>query len=727
MRLSTPEDFINTPCADAIFKTLKGLNDARAAEGGESPPKSKLEFEQIKLQKIAQTQGDATVIAKDLDAKGYLNRSKAKAWAANAVVMDSLFENFMGHLLSNPATQLGSVTGNTALVLTHIAEKLLSVPISKAMLSGPKGVSWTEGYAAIRGLAIGMSKARTFVNSVVTHVSNSEKSILENMGLPSALGANAKLFETNKAITPENWGVKGKWTSEAVKRYGQYTRLPGQMLTTGDLYFKAVNFFMAVEEGATREAMLAFREAQKADPTIKFDKQKFSDNVAYYKAQAGANPSDPITKKAIQMADENTFVNRLHSQIGRDVAESSMWGLRWAAPIIRVPMNVAARAWERTLPAIADPRIAKELMSDDPAVSSMAASRIAFGTMTAVTIMGLMAENLTGSAPEGALARQNWYDDGYKEDCLNFRHDDGSVTNVPFKYFGPIENIMKALARTKQLLNRHAYVESNEDAIHGKSAEMNSLTEDIIMVFAGSMMGDLWIDSVKEALAAASDIFEHKDLKAATRLLADRASTSAVGNAMYQQATKRIDPVRREAYSNWARIFRRFPILSKQFPPAISFWGEEVKWAAEVNPDFADGLDLYGNVGVPKGVDPVVAELRSINYKVPEMTRDHMNVKMTDDEFTKYKIISGQGLYEDIKVRMMMPDWSKKAAKGRNTLILPTDYARSLAIGVIVDSHREYAIASIVSDRNSDMHADVQTYRENEAKFRTKTRAGSTK
>ena len=247
------------------------------------------------------------------------------------------------------------------------------------------------------------------------------------------------------------------------------------------------------------------------------------------------------------------------------------------------------------------------------------------------------------------------------------------------------------------------------------------------MVFAGSMMGDLWIDSVKEALAAASDIFEHKDLKAATRLLADRASTSLVGNAMYQQVTKRIDPVRREAYSNWARIFRRFPILSKQFPPAISFWGEEVKWAAEVNPDFADGLDLYGNVGVPKGVDPVVAELRSINYKVPEMTRDHMNVKMTDPEFTKYKIISGQGLYEDIKVRMMMPDWSKKAAKGRNTLILPTDYARSLAIGVIVDSHREYAIASIVSDRNSDMHADVQTYRENEAKFRTKTRAGSTK
>jgi len=666
--------------------------------------------------------------AEKLDKDGYLNKGKivaagASKWANKT--FDVMFENYMGKLLSNRVTQLGSVTGNTVMVMTHVAEKLLSVPISKAMLDGPEGVSWAEGYAAVRGMAVGLSEARAFANAAIEHVSNSEKSIAENMGLPEALNANTKLFEMNAAITSDNWENPNTWAAVAVKRYGQLARLPGQLLTGGDLYFKMVNFYMAMEEGATREAMLAFREAQKTDPSIEFDKQKFQERVSFVKGYAMENPDDPIAKKAVALADENTFVSRPHTDIARKVTETPIWGLRWFMPIKKVPINAAARAWERTLPAlVTDSRIHAEVTSDDPAVSSMALSKVAMGTMLTGAIMATFEANLTGTAPRDPTARGLWEQDGYKEHAFTFRFAGADPVHVPFKLFGPLEPVLKALADAKQVMNLHSYIERNPDAIHGKLSDVNSMFEELVWTTANAMIGNLWMTDIKEALDTVMELLEHGEKRKTLKFFAEKLSTSLVGNAMYQQGTKRADPIRREAYTVWARLFRRFPFISKQFPPVIGFWGEEVPWARDMNPDFSDGLDLYDQNTQPAHTDPVVVELRKIHYKIPEMTRDHMNVKFNDEEFTQYKRFAGQGLYQALKVRMTMPDWSKKAAKGRNVRVLPTDHARRTRIDSVVKAQRAKAVAQILGNKNSQFRKDIKQFNTNEAKYQTKVPAG---
>ncbi len=714
--MSSLEDLLNSPCGKA---KLDSLNPEDRAEA----------------------QGAVGILKKH----GYFDLGKPKGWAgAGSSIINSGFEMLMGGLLNNTSTQTGSAFGNMAGITSHIVEKLASVPISRTLaavgMEGKGGVVTAgEGLAPVVGLIEGLQDTMKFVDAAINSASKeteylrkyagmkpsgrTDQTIAEHMGLPPGLEANTKIFNNNAAITPEKWGISdGWWLADAVKVFGQYQRLAGSTLTSGDLYFKSLNFAMHVKSETYRIAHQEWAAAKAKDPDLVFNKKEFEARRQTLSGYAYGDPDDPLSKAAVEFADTQTFVNRPHLESSRKVAESTFPGFRWIAMIRRVPINVAARAFERSPVALLDPRIIKEIKSGDSATRSLALSRILVGTTSAILILATFEDNLIGRSPDDKMARELWHKDGYEE--YSFRFDvAGKRFTLPFRKLGYFEPMLRGLADLLQLKNKHAYMSSHEDSAHGRLKDVNSYAEDVIYAFANSLIGDLWMKDTTDGLKALMGLADHGDDSGAMRFLADRASTMMVSNLAYQQWTKRVDPIRREAYNNWDRVFRRFPHISKKFEPVINFWGREVPWAPGIDPDFIDGLDIYGDDTLPMGTDPVVAELRAIKYKIPEMTPDHMNGRFNDQEYTRYKRLSGQGLRDAIWTEMQKPSWSKKAARGFNVNVSEYDHGRRVRVDTIVAAFRKNAVNQIMRDKESAARASAEKYSKDNAKFNRKTPA----
>ena len=89
---------------------------------------------------------------------------------------------------------------------------------------------------------------------------------------------------------------------------------------------------------------------------------------------------------------------------------------------------------------------------------------------------------------------------------------------------------------------------------------------------------------------------------------------------------------------------------------------------------------------------------------------------MTPEEFTQYQILSGQGLYEEIKYVMNQRTWRK--GMGSN-VYNPTDYARRTEIASIVADQRDRAVDAIENDPQFTFGARVQAYWEREERYTT--------
>jgi len=441
--------------------------------------------------------------------------------------------------------------------------------------------------------------------------------------IPEILITNTKLENLHRVITPENWGVADEFLLDTlVKWFGGLTNMPGNLLTTGDLMSKIVNFNATVGKLAARQA--------RSDTDIDGEFQQAAYRTRYEElvAHAEMDPNDPIALAAVNDAERRSYTNRPDSRVSKGIVDLKFPGVRWVLPLRRAIINAIGFSVERSplvmwknnpIPS----RTRDILRNGTTAEKDDAWGRIAFGTAIWTIIGTVFWDQLDGEAPRNHQAAEEWRKNGHFPDSL--QTPGGSLR---FRNMGVLEAPLKATARVKQYLNK-AGVNTEDDVV----AKTSGLLGNMIFALADSAISDAWPRDIVRGLQAVLSSLDKQSFDPALKYSARKAGTMLVGN-LGIELTRALDTGRKYNTQIWDPIISRIPFMSKLVPDRVSVWGDLELLSSEVSPEYADPLT---------GQDPIYKIWSDIGFKIPDMDRDRGKVRMTPKEFQQFAKYAGKG------------------------------------------------------------------------------------
>lgn len=347
--------------------------------------------------------------------------------------MGVLNEYWINTILSGFKTQMLNLTSNSVNLFLLPAERAMG-----GIYQGLRGQGFKEAKIAAK-------QYKYLMHSMTESLHLAARTFgKENTTLDSAVKFDIGAGASNRSITAENLGVKGKYTGAAVDVAGKAVRLPTRFLMSGDEFFKQMSFRsrlkamvefdiedMSLEQVQAKgyankdemfQAEVEKAFTQKSDAAEKFQelvlmgkvlddpevKEKFIEN-----AVGSFNEGNSYAIAAIREARAATFTTPLQKgTTGHSIQEFANRHpfARQIIPFIQTPMNIMMAAWDRT-PGLnlIHAEYRQALNSPDEAIRAEAIGKLATGTITVgVLSMLAMQGRITGGGPTDRREAANW-------------------------------------------------------------------------------------------------------------------------------------------------------------------------------------------------------------------------------------------------------------------------------------------------------------------------------
>ncbi len=658
--------------AKSVDLSINERNDLIEAMGGH---KLNIEFAQ-KLSDI--------VDAKKLNAvvrRGAMARTK-----------DSVFEAWINGLLSSPATHVVNTIGNTLTALNSVAERGTASMIGKYLRQGDDAIQAGEVKAQLFGMVEGLKDAVSITaeglaamrkaagQAVTGDLKGASSTLSENTkefgGMWEAAATNAPVLD-NAAFSTMDHGARGaSLTADAfdmdpnsligsiVDGLGALVRLPGRALMTSDELFKTIHYRGELKAQAYRKARSEGLEGDALFTRI---------------GNLIEDPTPELAAQSLDAARKGTFTSPLGSMgsSGQHYL-NQVPGARYVMPFVRTPINLMKYVGVRT-----------------PGLNMLAESvRTEFkagGTRRDI----MMAKTATGGAlyALGAtLAAQGIITGGGEKDQsaekIGGWQPNSVLMNGTYYSFNRLDPFGTFLGLSAAMSDISGHIGTD------KADEIASMSA---LAISRNLVSKQYLSGMVDFLDTVNSGSEHKWQKFMQRFA---GSFVPAGVAAVR---REVDPEVKEVWSVVDAVKARVPGMSKDIPPLVNIFGEDVHYKGGLGPDIAS--PVYTS---EKSTEPAAAEIARLNIDLRHPPRTiaavggGKGIDLTPKQYTKYmKLIgndakvNGKG-FKDYMTHLVQTDHYKKLPDDpdNNTYQEP----KEMMIKRVYESYKKVAQARLISE-----------------------------
>lgn len=590
---------------------------------------------------------DATMeaLAKKIGAftEGDLTRFVSKS--LKVTTTDKLVELATAMKLTNPVTFLRNAAGNTMAMLTRLSEKGVSPFIdflrTGAGKSQPKSVYFQEIPAEIYGMTQGVKKG----------AQNAAKEMLKIFtGEPTT---GAKIAE----VQPVRQAIGGM--------VGQFVRIPYNILSATDEFFKAI-----LNEGALHS--YAYRQARNEGLS--------GMDLAKRVTELAKNPTKELTKQATKVAQEFTFQSELgRFSKGLNLTRQHPIG-KLIIPFFKTPVNIGKFVAQRLPPfSLLSPRNYSDIVKKGGPEATEAIARTAFGaTVASALVTHAMEGKLTGSPPKDQAERDALERTGWRPWSVK-------VGDVYYSYLGydPVATMIASSADLAQ-------------AYSNRGVEP---TEEVAAKLTTSIIKNLSNQPYLQGLSGILDALSDPDKSAGQFITKSIAGFIPTGIAAAARAS---DPTVRRPVGLTESMKARIPGLSEGTIPKRNAFGEPY---VREEPAFSP----FGFSTVKK--DPINDWMKGMSYTLGYPSKTIHGRRMGPFEYDEVLEKSGREIKLRFHVIMNSPDFNSlpfadkirklnnhvaiARAKAESPFIVPTEL-RALNIDFPMDEAQTELLKKLI-------------------------------
>lgn len=528
-----------------------------------------------------------------------LNAVIRKSWGARTA--DALFEAWVNGLLSGPATHAVNAVGNGLVAIGSLAERGTASLIGR-VLRNPQAVEMGEAKALAWGMAEGLIDALRITRNGLSVAK--EAAIKAATGDVSGAGAVLKAKEADfgtayrafaadapildsaahatrpldmqtAAISADRFGLDPRGLlGNAADGLGALIRTPGRLLTTSDELFKAINYRGELRAQAYRTARGEGLEGEEL-----------------FKRIAGLleDPSPELSAHALKVARENTFTASL-GEGGQAIqkAVQAIPGPRYLMPFIRTPANIMKYVGTRTpgLNLLAD-SVRTELAAGGARRDIMLAKTATGAALYAAGAYLASQGIIVGGGDMNQTAEKMGGELPYSI------HIDG--TYYAFNRLDPVGMFLGLSADMADI------------AGHLDDTELEGLAAASVLSLSRNLVSKSYLSGLVN-LINAIDEGRRGNTTALRNYVSNMAGTFVPLSSLTQAVRKETDPVAREVFSVMDAIKNRIPGFSKELPPMVNLFGEDVLHKGGLGPDIASPIRTSD-----AATDPASTEIARLN------------------------------------------------------------------------------------------------------------------
>lgn len=508
-----------------------------------------------------------------------IDKLAEKGWTVKSV--ETAIEAWKAALLWGPHTHMVNMLSNAVVVPLALGERRLAAHIAE--FTDPiAGVKFGEAALMAQGMRDNFAESLR----VFGHAWRTEEQLFGqpfkaadkagSLGKPNAQATGATRAENPfvRRMSSEYWGIgNDTMGGKALDMLGAGWTGSFRALGAADAMFKHLYYGGELKAAAGRRAI----EAQmmgKIGPSPK--------DVEAYIAKLMDNPTEALRMEAKEFAEYNTFTNDPGAMInainrvrnggdgGGMVDNVALRAVTHVIlPFLNTPANITRYTFERTPIAPLMSRYKAE-MAAGGARRDLALARLGLGTM----IMGVsydLAVNgwLTGSGPDSKdwAKRRTMTEGGWRPHSIRVPDGvraDGSPAwrYYPINRLDPVGSILLLSAEMAEVARHQDYDPSPE-----------------------------WEEEFAAVSLAAAEVFKNKTyLTGLSNLLEAMNNPAGFGESYLTRmavgmvpnisgsAAKAMDPVMRHTWDLMSSLKAKTPGLSKDLPPRLDFWGNEMTY-----------------------------------------------------------------------------------------------------------------------------------------------------
>jgi len=498
-----------------------------------------------------------------LDTPEKKNKFAKKVWQAKGI--DMILEYWINALLSSPMTHAVNVISNSVVALMQVPERVGAAVISN-VFQGGQGVKYGEAGAQLWGMYRGAVDGFRVAGKVMmgaepdtlTKVEARTQEAITADNVKQILQGNMEVINKiagRQVVDPQRLELAAPLSS-GIDLLGKIVRTPTRALSAEDEFFKSVAYRMELNALAYRRAM---------------EKGLKGEDAARFIAETLENPPDDLHLKAMNQARYQTFTAPLGPTANLQRLVASFPLARFVLPFIRTPVNILKYSFERTPLAVLSGEFRGKLMSADPAERALAWSRLSLGSMAAMSMIGLVAENydcsgkrlcITGAPPADKAGRLALKRMGWKPYSIKV-----GDKFYPYNRFDPIGQLLGIMADSVRVFRGLEY----DQAEHYAAG--------LIMAISNNIINKTYLQGLAEAIEVITSYDENQWARWAQRM------AGSFVPAIVRRGEAVVDPDYRETFdpeedalTQWQRQWcANTPGCSEDMPTLRNVWGEPVR------------------------------------------------------------------------------------------------------------------------------------------------------
>lgn len=517
-----------------------------------------------------------------------------------ATTPDKLFEAFLASILSGPQTHAANVLGNMANIAIRPLERAATASVDLFM----------------RPIK---PRDRFFGEAAV-----------DIMGILGSVDDAVKAFNRTMKTGMVSFGTKFEVAEAGAKiggKAGNIIRTPLRLLSASDEFFKilarggdlrAQAYRMGVKEGLQGRRLIR------------------------YVADLAAKPTEEMVKAAQTEATYRTFTKEL-GESGQTISRTlrAIPGIRYIAPFVRTPINIAKFGLERTpLKAFDLIRMASKGQLSKNGELSEEVGKLAIGLGLQTWIASqVIAGNITGSGPGNDADRRALLQTGWQPQSLRIGDEYYSYSRLE-----PFATAFGIMADATEL------VQAGLEAGAISEIDKDELINDMMAVVVQNISDKTFLQGLTDTSNVLSDPKRYFARWSQQRVRA--VIPNVVG-----QAARAQDPQLRRVNSMFDAIRAQLPKIGEfdgrqGLYPIRDFWGEPIEqpgnfWYRYLVPIRTSTIE--GTMAEER-VREVGARLSALSK---DITIGNTKVELDDAEYDRYQELAGK--WAKIKVEGIVP------------------------------------------------------------------------
>lgn len=648
------------------------------------------------------------------DDMAQLNAAIRESWHARTA--KAVTEITVLGKLWSPTSHVANIVGNTLTLVGSVGERALA----RRMFGNADGVAEGEGQAQLFGLLSGLQDALRLntaalkkagvlatqgkfgdAKELLTESSDSFGSAWQAaatgrpVGRSTVLGStddsmshgavSAAAFELPSRDLAQNFNAGGlvealgemsyrEYMGTFLDAFGAVTRVPGKALAAADELFWSAHYRGELHAQAHR---IATREG--------LGGREFVDRVA----SIIHDPEPLVRSEAIRVAQEGTFQTPLHGMAAsaRDIVDAATLGPipagRLVVPFVKTPVNIMRYVGHRTPGISLLAQAYKEDIKVGGARAELAKARVVLGSglymLGGLMAMGITFGDTTIKINGGGDRRK----DAEKLGGIQANSLQIGDKTYALNRLDPIGAFLLMGADLKDIIQTLG-ADSAADALVAAA-----------LSFGRNVTSKVYLSGIVDLFDAVQEVAKG-NIDAGYRYL-DNMVAGALPLQSAANAVKRLDdPVQREVWGLVDAIKNRTPGFSKDLPPSLDIFGNEVPVSEGWGPDWLSPVSVK-----EASTEPAAAEIARLNLDLrrPPRTIGGGNgtpgIDLTPKQYHRLMQLLGGGFKPDVTALVQSGDYQALPEDPSNTVYLE---AKEKSIRFLYDAHKRGAVARLLEE-----------------------------